>query len=104
MVINGAITLFHYDESAEEYKYAFSLPASVLLRRSGEADIDGITGNNSAVIRIFTSEQLEMLPGDYVMVGICSELDKENALQISSVTDNRRGSPRVQHWRIDCGE
>ena len=103
MVINKVVTLFHNFED-DGYKFAFSLPASVHFVRGKTPTVSGIDIHNKATIRIFTRKQLEISEGDYIMIGKHDELYKDDALIVSSYTDNRRGSPRMQHWRIDCNE
>lgn len=63
----------------------------------------GFFNASTMTVRIPTEAEIGVFSGDYLCIGEC--LDQfpsfENALKITEVKDNRRGSQK--HWRISCG-
>ncbi len=105
MKTNKSVTIWHFDDSDIPVLRVFK---NVHVDSAWKIDKNGIKqkgffDGKSAIVRIPTSEELSVLPGDYLFIGEC--FDKlpqgENALKIIEVKDNRRGGQK--HWRIVCG-
>ena len=65
---------------------------------------DGAKPANTFVVRIYTNENISPAPGDYIVRGEVSSIEKPADLKgreyfrVTSVGDNRRGS--LPHWRV----
>ena len=84
--------------------YTFSDHEATVFRRRGMwGQGAGYAPTNEFSIRIFTSELITVSRGDYVAPDGSSdpEPDRSNHLNITEVTDNRRGTR--PHWRLVCG-
>lgn len=63
----------------------------------------GFFDGSTATVRIFETEEIGVIPGDYLYIGkkLDAMPDDEDCLKITEVKDNRRGAEK--HWRIVCG-
>ena len=101
MTANSSVTLYHYDG---EIWHRYFSAANVFMRTEGERD-KGITADGSAFIRIPTDDFINIKPGDRAVIGLCEDEippKSNNMLEILSVTDNRRGSINMRHWKLVC--
>lgn len=102
---NADITLYHYDENADEYLPRVFRGVSVHWRNAVDFSdrSDGFVNGSSCTVRIETSEKIAVSCDDYVLLGAeTAELDKGKCLKVSAFSDNRRGRA-LGHWRIECG-
>ena len=105
MRADGVVTIWHFDDSDTPIRRVFK---NVHIDAAEKIDKNGIKQKGffdakTATVRIPTTEEIGVLPGDYIFIGECSDSlpESEDALKIIEVKDNRRGGQR--HWRIVCG-
>lgn len=99
------VTIWHFSDSDAPVIKIFknaSIDTALRIKKNGIKQKGFFDGTSSAV-RIFTKDEIGILPGDYLYMGEChnQNLPIENALKILEVKDNRRGGQK--HWRIVCG-
>lgn len=99
------VTIWHFGDSDSPARKVFS---NVTLDTVKKLDKNGIKqkgffNGTSAVVRIFTTEEIGVLPGDYLYIGenFAEFPENEDCIKIIEVKDNRRGGQK--HWRIVCG-
>lgn len=111
---NAAVTLYHrtYSETLHRDVWACTqYPAASWYAHAGaEVGTGGETAADHAVVRIYTTEPLPAAPGD-MLVPCLTDAEAGGAVQIKQlypdsirvlrVRDNRRGSPAMQHWRLE---
>jgi len=101
MTTNGCVTIYAYDEESGEYTSAV-YPASV-FRRTNDGENSGIRREGECTVRIPTSDAVTVTLGDLVYIGIGErEPDKDKCLTVVGITDNRRGSANMRHWRLEA--
>lgn len=108
MITNKTITLYHYN--GDEWEISYVGAASVFERTKAEQasrvqnSYKGFINGYPAVVRIPVSSDISVNPGDRVVKGVCKDKTptKDDVLYVKIVTDNRRGSKYMQHWRLDC--
>ena len=105
MRTNKNVTIWHFGDLATPVRRIFK---NVYVDTACKIDKNGIKQKGffdakSATVRIPVSDDIGVLPGDYLFIGECSEElpNSEDALKIVEVKDNRRGGQK--HWRIVCG-
>ncbi|MEG1275929.1 MAG: DUF6751 family protein, partial [Ruthenibacterium sp.] len=64
---------------------------------------------NLCTVRIFTQQEMPCRIGDVIACAICTQGAPQaardagvNCYTISGVFDNRRGSARMQHWKLEA--
>ena len=103
MTFNQTVTLYHLNDD-DTYEARTYENASVHRRCAAAVGPGGFIYDNVAVVRILGDFSLAADIGDYVFVGKSQNAapDKEKCLVVLGVTDNRRGSSYMRHWRLDC--
>ena len=105
MKTDNVVTIWHFGDSDNPVRSVFKnvfLDSVKKIEKNGIKQ-KGFFDGTSAVVRIFCSEELGVLPGDYLFIGEITDIFPENeeCLKIIEVKDNRRGGQK--HWRIVCG-
>ena len=105
MKTDKVVKIWYFGNSDTPIREVFKnvcLDATRKIEKNGIKQKGFFDGAN-ATVRIFTREEIDVSPGDYLYVGECYEVlpPIENALKIIEVKDNRRGGQK--HWRIVCG-
>ena len=105
LVANKNVTIWHFGDCDNPVRKVFKnvhLDAVKKLEKNGIKQ-KGFFDGTCATVRIPVSEEINVLPGDYLYIGECYDelLPMEGALKIIEVKDNRRGCQK--HWRIVCG-
>ena len=100
---NGSITVYHYDEESGQYTRQIIKGASIFTRYGAKFSDrgDGFIYNNKCVIRIWSSDMIDISTDDYILIGAGGEdFDRSECFKVTSVTDNRRGLSK--HLKIEC--
>lgn len=112
MLTNADITLYHksYNPGARLDEW-ISTKFHRVNWHAKQAVSVGDKGLNSAdtlVVRIPTSDEIEVSPGDIVVRGLIddritspAQLSLYDRFTVTAIRDNRRGSPCMHHWRIE---
>ena len=113
-VKNADCTLFHKEWDAAARRDVWSctqLPGVSWYVSNGAAvGTSGETAADTAVIRIYTQDILAVAVGDVIAPGlVTAQVDSSayvlrlfpDSIKVLRVRDNRRGSPRMRHWRIE---
>jgi len=102
MIINGSVTIHHYDEENESYKARFFPNAHIYKKIGIQTEKAGKGSAVDCKIRIYTGESIDIAVGDYVFTGKAySDIpDKEKCLAVTDYSDNRHSVQ--QHWRVHC--
>ena len=105
MKSNKTVTIWHFEDSGTPVRKVFHKVYVEAVNKISKNGIKqkGFFEASSAVVRIPTRENLNVLPGDYISL---KEDNSEfppvdSSFKIVEVKDNRRGGQ--QHWRILCG-
>lgn len=111
---NAAITLYHreYNETSRRDVWTHTQypVASWYAHAGAEAGAGGETAADHAVVRIYTTGPLAAAPGDMIVpcltdaeIGSSAQLKQlyPGSIKVLRVRDNRRGSPALQHWRLE---
>ena len=103
---DNTVTIWHFENSSDKpvrkvFDKAY-VDAVNKISKNGIKQM-GFFNASGAVVRIPTSEILDISPGDYLALNeMKSELPPEDVgIKIIEVKDNRRGGQK--HWRILCG-
>lgn len=100
MIQNSAVTIYHQTEDGYERNF---FPRVSLCRRDGIAAADsGQAQKNALTVRIFTHSELAAEPGDRLVIGYSESLfpPAEQVYTILELADNRRGSGKMQHYKL----
>ena len=112
MIKNADITLYHkeYDPDTRGDQWGFTQYPEVSWY-GGQAVSVGENGLNTAdkyTVRIFTKDAVKAEAGDIVVKGMisipitsASQLKAYEKFTVTSVQDNRRGSPGMHHWKLE---
>lgn len=111
---NADCTLFHkeWDEEARRDVWScIQLPGVSWYSQKGiSIGTTGETADDTIVIRIYTQDALAVDTGDIIAPGLVTAQVNSSAdvlrqfpdsVKVLRVRDNRRGSPRMHHWRIE---
>ena len=102
---DNIVTIWHFDDSETPVRKVFKKVSLDTVKRIDKNGIKqkGFFDGSSAVARIFTDEEIGVMPNDYLFIGesFDSYPESEDCLKIIEVKDNRRGCQK--HWRIVCG-
>ncbi len=111
---NAEVTLYHREYSKElrqdTWTHTQYPVASWYAHAGAEAGTGGETAADHAVVRIYTTGPLAAAPGD-MLVPCLTDVEISGSVQLKQlhpgsikvlrVRDNRRGSPAMQHWRLE---
>ena len=102
---NGSVTIYHYNEDEGTYN-STQYPTASIYHGAKTVSQDGnLTKQGFCKIRIPTMERIDISTDDYIYLGLTdAELDKSKCLKVMAFGDNRFGSRRMWHWRIECYE
>lgn len=111
---NAAVTLYHRTYSEELRRDVWTATqfakASWYAHTGAEIGTGGETAADHAVVRIYTTGPLPAAPGDLLApcltdTEITSPAQLKQlypgSIKVLRVRDNRRGSPALQHWRLE---
>ena len=110
---NADIALFHkagYDPAAKKdiWESTAYLGCHWHARVAAPLSDKGRTDAGGCTVRIFTASEVAAVPGDVVVRGLTSlETPREAqdagllCFTVQAVTDDRRGTPRMQHWKLE---
>lgn len=105
MKTDNIVTVWHFGDFESPVRKVFKKVSLDTVRKIDKNGIKqkGFFDGNSAVARIFTAEEIGVIPNDYLFIGECFDAypESEDCLKIIEVKDNRRGGQK--HWRIVCG-
>ena len=112
MTTNADITIYHQvkDEKTRDWKW--EPPVQYRVNWHGRQAVSiGDNGLNAAdvfTVRIPGNSDVSVSVGDFVIKGLHNDADPvavarsaAGAFKVTSVTDNRRGSPAVRHWKLE---
>ena len=95
MKLYTSVTLYHYNAKTDEYETLFIPKAKV----HGVTKVGDLTHSrrslNQYIVRIFTTDDMDIACGDKVYSDVFS-----GGLTIVGVSDNRRGSKRIHHFKL----
>ncbi len=105
MHLNNSVTIYHFDDDTGTYSksiykaYTFETKkhqSSSSVNSSGEED------KSVLIVRIPTSDTLDIMPGDRVVTGICNdEIPPKGGFWRVVLTGDRRIGFNP-HWRLEC--
>lgn len=105
MKTEKSVTIWHLGDSESPVRKIFRNVYIYSVSRIEKNGIKqkGFFNGTDAKVRIFTTDDINVLPGDYLYIGECYDeiLPIDDTLKIIEVKDNRRGGQK--HWRIVCG-
>lgn len=113
MVWNQTITLFHKEVIPEQRKEVWSScvfqgVSAVRVQRSSPFG-SGMEPDNQLIVRIPASLSLTIGAGDRIVLGeaeisgpISESAEFQKAFLVLSVSDNRRGSGELWHYKVVC--
>lgn len=111
MLTNADLTLYHkgYDPATRLDTWARTQYSGVNWygKQAAAVSDNGLITADEITVRIPTTEPLEAAVGDIAVRGLRDEADPKAAQQaaesfiVTAVRDNRRGSPGMQHWRLE---
>ena len=112
MLTNADITIYHKRYNPEtrldEWQAAQSPGVNWYGRQSVTVGDSGLNTADSYIVRIPTTELIEVCNDDVVVKGLVndvvaspSSLKAYRHFVVTSVSDNRRGTQSMQHWRIE---
>ena len=99
MLTNSAVTLFRFDEAADDYKRIGTFPAWVFLKQSANVSKGGFERSDVLHIRIARCLLNSVQTGDMAAIGNIPEFDPRSCRAVTCVTDNSFGG--VPHWHIE---
>ena len=104
MLFGKDVTIYHLEADGETYTVNTYQNASVHRRCAAVCGGKGLQYDNTATVRIPGDFALLADIGDYIFTGENAPdmPDKTKCLAILGITDNRRGSPAMHHWRIEA--
>ena len=102
---NYTVTVWHFAEDEVPMRKVFKNACRKTVHKLSKNGIKqkGFYTGDSSYVRIFTNEDIGVIPGDYLLDGE-SYTDfpgMESSQKIIEVRDNRRGAN--PHWHILCG-
>ena len=105
---NNTVTLIHHEKGVDSDSYVCTVynDASWFKKNTITTSADGAKPVNTYVSRIITTEEINASVGDYIALGIVSDIEKPSDLKdvdsfrITAIGDNRRGV-HLSHWRFD---
>ncbi len=104
LAFDSTITLYHTDDAHTSYVRTVLSPVS-LWRLGAQRTIKGGAEDVGRVrVRIPDGFGVTISPGDYLVPGNADAArpDHLTRLQVTEVSDNRRGVRALWHWRVDA--
>lgn len=106
LMCNQTVTVVHHVKGVDDDSYICTPfgGASWFKKLTISTDGDGAKPINTYETRIMSGEDITVALGDYVVLGIVSEIEKPSDLEtfdhfrITAIGDNRRGG--LAHWRF----
>ncbi|MCM1295662.1 MAG: hypothetical protein NC311_08985 [Muribaculaceae bacterium] len=111
---NADITIYHRTWDAanrrDVWMPAQYTEASWYAHTGAESGSSGETAADGAVVRIYTTDALEIGIGDMLVpqltdVTMASSAEIKqlfpDSVKVLKIRDNRRGSPALRHWRLE---
>ena len=109
MIVTCGVTLYHacvdQESRMERYEKTYFPKASVYQQVSMKhrRNKNGPWAQWDTVIRIPVCEEIALAVGDRLIFGSSAgDIPPEKSLQVCEFADNRRGSKKVQHWKVVC--
>lgn len=104
MITNADITIWRTgvcaDTRMDVWERVYFTAVSLQFECCSRTDRNGAISGDTMHIRIPSDQDLMISPGDKVCVGnIAGDIPPDNALTITSVSDNRKGRRRMWHWK-----
>ena len=109
MITNSGVTIWHevgYDkETRMDAPPVRQFFPTASVQKDIKATVDnGLKTADVVKIRIPGDISVLIKNGDRVMLGEHTEPEApEDAFVVKGFADNRKGSPRVWHWKVICG-
>lgn len=100
------VTLIHHDRTSDDDNYictVFKKCASWFKKNTITTDGNGAKPVNTYESRILTDADINISPGDWLVLGEVSSVDTPSKIEfdkfrITAIGDNRRGF--LAHWRV----
>lgn len=107
MITQTSMTLFHeiWDEDADMEDYTKQYFQEVSLQKDIIVSMtnNGLNHANTLKIRIPTCDNIEIKSGDKVVFGEYEQkIPPKGAHTVVQFADNRKGSPKMWHWKVVC--
>lgn len=89
------VTIMHFDEK-EKRDFSFHFPKAKVHGATKIGNLHHLRrSQNKYIVRIMTDSEIKVACGDTVTCELFG------TLTVTGVSDNRRGSKRVRHYRLD---
>ena len=112
---NADITLYHKEYDAEKRDYTYTpnqFPGVFWYGGQGVTlSSGGLKASDGYIVRILTDAEISAGADDIVVRGLVSDAVtkagdltqkyKGRCFVVTAVRDNRRGSPSMNHWRLE---
>ena len=100
MIGNSAVTIYHQTETG--FCRQFFPRASVYRKTGIQTGNSGQDRSDQLIIRIFTQCDVQIEPGDRLVIGYSESLlpPGEPVYTILELADNRRGTGKMQHYKL----
>lgn len=100
MIRNSTVTVYH--QAGDGYVRHFFPRVSLHHKNGIQTGESGHAAKNSLIVRVFTQEELLLQPGDILVIGYSESLlpPTENFYTVRELVDNRRGSGKMQHYKL----
>lgn len=102
---DNTVTLIHHDRTSDDDNYICTVfqNASWFKKNTITTDANGAKPVNTYESRILTSADINVSPGDWLVLGEVSSVDTPSSIEldkfrITAIGDNRRGL--LAHWRV----
>ena len=105
MTCNNSVTVYKYNDDEEVYTRNIYRAYVFETRRNtdaGNVSSSGRSESSRVIIRIPTSENLNIVPGNRIVIGDCTDEKppKDKYYRVTVCGDRRYGiNP---HWRLEC--
>lgn len=102
------ITLYHKQYNnvtrLDEWQRTQYMGVHFHAKQAVTVDKGGLNAANVYTLRIMTNDTVTVSAGDYIvqsLVNFVNPQDADEKILITAVSDNRRGSPAVHHYKIE---
>ena len=108
MITQTSMTLFHegFDTSTRMEMHKKQFFPNVSMQKDIVSNITdgGLKSANVIKIRIPISITVDIANGDKVVLGECDDTTPpaEKSHTVIGYADNRKGSPKMWHWKVVC--
>ncbi|MFA7636776.1 MAG: hypothetical protein WCX81_03330 [Monoglobales bacterium] len=96
------LTLFRYDSELCEWKSFYIKNALIHNCRGIHEGLRGIKYSGQSIIRVRLKNPEDIYCGDKIAVGIHKGECPADAMTVTAVTDNNKGTSYVRHLKITC--